>query len=476
MRRISRHIICLLALILAWQGSFAQKPNKLIVANDHLVLLIDLKSTREQIDSLLRVAGITSTKADALLRGDFSAVKKEGWNVTKQSNNQLQLDLSLSNMPRGGLVAPFQITTNLNRTEGRPGYPAEVLYGINKFNRQTVQELPSGLVRFFLPGNTNARRVILSGSFNDWTTMQGQMKKTDSGWVTDIKLEPGKYAYKYIVNGNWTTDPFNLLREGDGNGNTNSIYYKYNYTFKLSGFATANRVVIAGSFNNWNETELALSQVAGGWQRRLYLHDGMYAYRFRIDGRWITDPTNPNTKKDDSGVKSVLNLGESHNFALKGFTNAREVCVAGSFNGWKPNDIFLRRVADGWQLPYTFSAGNYQYKFIVDGRWITDPTNPHKAQDGGVINSFFSVKPNHTFHLRGFTNARNVVISGNFSNWNEDGPTMRRDGDGWSISLRLKPGKVLYKFIVDGNWMLDNTNKQWEQNEHNTGNSVVWIN
>jgi hypothetical protein len=52
---------------------------------------------------------------------------------------------------------------------------------------------------------------------------------------------------------------------------------------------------------------------------------------------------------------------------------------------------------------------------------------------------------------------------------------MQHKGDEWTFSVHLSPGKHLYKFIVDGVWMKDPDNKLWEQNEYNTGNSVIWI-
>ena len=52
---------------------------------------------------------------------------------------------------------------------------------------------------------------------------------------------------------------------------------------------------------------------------------------------------------------------------------------------------------------------------------------------------------------------------------------MKKDGDDWIFSLHLDPGKVRYKFIIDGKWIIDPGNKQWEQNEYGTGNSVIWM-
>jgi hypothetical protein len=31
----------------------------------------------------------------------------------------------------------------------------------------------------------------------------------------------------------------------------------------------------------------------GAWQKTLLLPPGEYAYKFRVDGTWLTDPTNP---------------------------------------------------------------------------------------------------------------------------------------------------------------------------------------
>jgi len=52
---------------------------------------------------------------------------------------------------------------------------------------------------------------------------------------------------------------------------------------------------------------------------------------------------------------------------------------------------------------------------------------------------------------------------------------MKRDGNDWVFSVHLFAGKHLYKFIVDGSWIIDPSNKLWEENEYGTGNSILWI-
>lgn len=473
MIRRFKHSWLLLLLISICLNAHAQKRNDLIMADDHLILLLDLHSPDHTLDSLLKAAGSENINIKSLKKGHYSALQKQGWNVLPMAGNLLRIDRSLSDITSG---KEFMVTSSLPHTENRAGYPADVLYGVNNFARITVHELPNGLTRFFMPGSLRAKRVMLSGSFNNWSTIQGLMAKTDSGWVKDILLQPGVYAYKYIVDGQWRTDVNNNLVRGDGLGNANSIYYRYNFSFRLNGFTDAHRVVVAGSFNKWNEGQLIMNNTGDGWELNLYLHDGMHLYRFLVDGNAVTDPANKATHKDASGTQnSVLQLGERLTFKLNGYGNAHQVYLAGNFNKWVPNNLPMKKVGDAWVLPYTFVAGNYQYKFVVDGNWMRDPENPFTAKEGGIINSFVAVKPNHTFRLKGHEDARHVYLTGNFNGWDKTGYAMAREGDEWVISVNLKPGKCLYKFIVDKQWIIDPGNKLWEQNSYGTGNSVFWI-
>lgn len=38
-----------------------------------------------------------------------------------------------------------------------------------------------------------------------------------------LNLKPGRYVYKFIVDGEWMTDPAHPLKEDDGGGNINSV-------------------------------------------------------------------------------------------------------------------------------------------------------------------------------------------------------------------------------------------------------------
>lgn len=72
---------------------------------------------------------------------------------------------------------------------------------------------------------------------------------------------------------------------------------------------------------------------------------------------------------------------------------AREVQVAGNFNGWRPAATRLKNTGAGeWVVRLMLRSGQYEYLFVVDGRWTEDPqaaqrmTNPH-----GGFNSVLAV-------------------------------------------------------------------------------------
>jgi len=141
------------------------RKNAFTIENDQMVLYIDLKLSKAAIDSLLRVADIQGINTNKLTHGDYGDLEKSGWLVKKLSSGQLILSKPLEELGRNPQIQPFLITQNLfgNVNEERPGYPGAVMYGVNNFTKQTTRELPSGITRFYLPGNLNAKRVFTIG-------------------------------------------------------------------------------------------------------------------------------------------------------------------------------------------------------------------------------------------------------------------------------------------------------------------------
>ena len=72
---------------------------------------------------------------------------------------------------------------------------------------------------------------------------------------------------------------------------------------------------------------------------------------------------------------------------------AKTVCVAGSFNEWKPEKAPLVQKDSGhWVGDLQMPPGRYEYLFVVDGQWVPDPRANESVQNPfGGINSVLTV-------------------------------------------------------------------------------------
>ncbi len=67
---------------------------------------------------------------------------------------------------------------------------------------------------------------------------------------------------------------------------------KRRITFYL-GAPGASEVILAGDFNNWDESFIMNMEPNGKCKKTLMLSPGRYEYKFIVDGRWECDPENP---------------------------------------------------------------------------------------------------------------------------------------------------------------------------------------
>ena len=52
---------------------------------------------------------------------------------------------------------------------------------------------------------------------------------------------------------------------------------------------------------------------------------------------------------------------------------ARRVCVAGEFNGWRTGEIEMLPAGNGnWKARVRLPSGEYRFRYCADGEWFTD--------------------------------------------------------------------------------------------------------
>jgi hypothetical protein len=441
--------------------------------NGNVTFSVDNTLMEAEVDSLLSLHDLSLAESDSLLRYSENKVARSGWTLTAFDELLISYAIPLAEFNINGDISGSQIILG-ERIDMIDRNSLDVPFGINS-GFKGVDPGPTRKTKFVFSGASSNQQVYLSGTFNNWSTLSHAMKFTGDSWELELDLEPGKYLYRYVVDGKWTLDPINSSTEVDARGMKNSVLFVYNHVFTLDGFLDAEEVYLQGSFNNWQEDELRMERNGNSWILPMYLRIGTHAYKYRVDGEWELDPSNPITRPDDAGFEnSFMSIGDTIYFNLDRHLEAEEVFLSGDFNAWQRRELSMSETLEGWTLPYVLGPGNYEYKFIVDEEWILDSNNPYTRGTGDYKNSIRVINANQEFRLKGFSDADEVSITGSFLNWSEDGYRMQRDGEDWVINLYLPQGKTAYKFLVNGEWFKDPDNSLWEKNEYGTYNSIIW--
>jgi len=70
--------------------------------------------------------------------------------------------------------------------------------------------------------------------------------------------------------------------------------------------------------------------------------------------------------------------------------------------------------------------------------------------------------------------AKKVMLAGDFNQWKP--VAMRKQQNGvFTCMVNAPPGTYEYKFIVDGEWIVDPDNPAWALNPYGTLNSVAQV-
>ena len=70
----------------------------------------------------------------------------------------------------------------------------------------------------------DAKEVFIAGSFNNWQPAATPLKSRGAGcWLLDLALKPGRYEYRFVVDGKWTDDPMSRGCGPNPLGGRNSV-------------------------------------------------------------------------------------------------------------------------------------------------------------------------------------------------------------------------------------------------------------
>jgi hypothetical protein len=84
---------------------------------------------------------------------------------------------------------------------------------------------PSTILVRLVVVQPDAQTVQVAGDFNEWNPARTPLEPTGTGaWTVTLPLEPGRYQYKFVVDGQtWLADPFAAEQDDDGFGSQNAV-------------------------------------------------------------------------------------------------------------------------------------------------------------------------------------------------------------------------------------------------------------
>ena len=167
-------------------------------------------------------------------------------------------------------------------------------------------------------------------------------------------------------------------------------------------------------------------------------------------------------------------------FAYKGF--ATEVSVVGEWN-WS-NPVPMVEQNGIWTGEVELEEGLYCYKFLIDGEYMFDPTNPERSYCDDIENSLVRVRDHTRPHFSAELDSQSLIVTYHpgTSGATFEGVPASLSGAVWDAQERswtydlslLEDGKHTFKidgFDVDGNpaydllvpfWIGEGSDFEWQ--------------
>lgn len=135
-------------------------------------------------------------------------------------------------------------------------------------------------------------------------------------------------------------------------------------------------------------------------------------------------------------------------FEYQAPANTSSVAVAGTFNNWSTNANPMKQVGSSniWKITLSLSAGDFQYKFVINGStWLIDPKAKSISDGNGNTNSTLTVFPSGYKIPAALGDGKITLTAVNhqtslpYLNWDKE-----FEGGRLTIKLRLRPNDVQF--------------------------------
>lgn len=111
-------------------------------------------------------------------------------------------------------------------TSVRPPGAVKLVFKPGKPMRATGPRMVARKIAIFRLEAPYARQVKLAADFTDWGQLPLTLERDAHGvWEIRVPLARGRYAYRFIVDGQWQDDPHCTQRENNPFGTSNAVIH-----------------------------------------------------------------------------------------------------------------------------------------------------------------------------------------------------------------------------------------------------------
>lgn len=248
---------------------------------------------------------------------------------------------------------------------------------------------------------TTGEEVTSAYVKGSWDSSWGKyfyMTEDDNGvWSVTEQLSLDKsYEYGIVVNDSWVGDPTNRKSDGsnseilrnprfNSDGSVSIFYYPQGEESVSLLYKTADEA-------EYTEVAMTTDAYHSALLSATVSEQGDYTYKLKVNEEQVSDVNCKEAAfvisklpEDDKSVLSPVVQDGKVTFNYFAPT-AKEAYLAGEMNGWSATatQMSYNEKTGFWSVEQELAPGKYEYKFVVDGNWVTDPRNNNQSSGNSV--------------------------------------------------------------------------------------------
>lgn len=183
-------------------------------------VIIALAACKKKTETVAEVADVVGLCSPIQLMPDSTVVVLTDYFLQPERLDSLRLPAELSWKYAAGDSSRLIISGNANRA-----YSLFTAWSAGQqFDIPIKRSTRVAYTYTFDAAGREVNKVQIRGSFNAWNKEANPMTKDGSTWSVDLKLQPGRYEYLLVLDGEEVLDPNNSEKAPNGQGGFNSVF------------------------------------------------------------------------------------------------------------------------------------------------------------------------------------------------------------------------------------------------------------